>query len=175
MANGSSNDSSTSRGVKELSHSKGGLFQSNSIRRLHLYIQCPSNVFTLYLHLPSQTVKRFLKLIQYSFHFREPDSVLGSPRLAASAGSGDLGAPNVKGRWTSADRFLQSPLHTSGRFSMYHTCLRHYLMATPSAVLNNAPDPHLRNPGVQTWKPRFDARRITFWASKDQKVTGSES
>src|SRR6266516_532598 len=31
MANGSSNDSSTSRGVKELSHSNGALFQSNSI------------------------------------------------------------------------------------------------------------------------------------------------
>src|SRR6266508_1450987 len=32
MAKGSSNDSSTSRGVKELSHSDGVLLQSNSIR-----------------------------------------------------------------------------------------------------------------------------------------------
>src|SRR6267378_5248189 len=50
MANGSSNDSSTSRGVKELSHSKGALYQSNSIGGLIVNqtpMQCNYIVFTL--------------------------------------------------------------------------------------------------------------------------------
>src|SRR6266516_4167966 len=49
MANGSSNDSSTSRGVKELSHSKGALYQSNSIGGLIVNqtpMQCNYIVFT---------------------------------------------------------------------------------------------------------------------------------
>ena len=49
MANGSSNDSSTSRGVKELSHSNGVLFQSNSIMGLIVNqtpMQCNYIVFT---------------------------------------------------------------------------------------------------------------------------------
>src|SRR6267378_8527775 len=50
MAKGSSNDSSTSRGVKELSHSKGALFQSNSIGGLIVNqtpMQCHYNVITV--------------------------------------------------------------------------------------------------------------------------------
>src|SRR5437016_3498574 len=49
MANGSSNDSSTSRGVKELSHSKGALYQSNSIGGsivIQTPMQCNDIVFT---------------------------------------------------------------------------------------------------------------------------------
>src|SRR6266542_4446039 len=49
IANGSSKDSSTSRGVKELSHSKGALFQSNSIVGLIVIqtpMQCNYIVFT---------------------------------------------------------------------------------------------------------------------------------
>src|SRR6185312_7930483 len=49
-ANGSSNDSSTSRGVKELSALRGELFQSNSIKSRyvpHSPMQCPYIVFTL--------------------------------------------------------------------------------------------------------------------------------
>src|SRR5437868_5894636 len=51
MAKGSSKDSSTSRGVKELSHSNGGLFQSNSISLIvnQSAIQCDYNVFTSHL------------------------------------------------------------------------------------------------------------------------------
>ena len=43
IANGSSKDSSTSRGVKELSHSKGALFQSNSIGG----VNCISNAHAM--------------------------------------------------------------------------------------------------------------------------------
>src|SRR5256885_16379724 len=50
-ANGSSNDSSISCSVKELSRLKGGLFQSNSMLLAGMSIQRPCNVFTLYLHL----------------------------------------------------------------------------------------------------------------------------
>src|SRR5438046_4684622 len=49
IAKGSSKDSSTSRGVKELSHSKGVLFQSNSIVWLIVNqtpMQCNDNVIT---------------------------------------------------------------------------------------------------------------------------------
>src|SRR6266480_828228 len=49
IAKGSSKDSSTSRGVKELSHSKGVLFQSNSIVWPIVYqtpMQCNDNVIT---------------------------------------------------------------------------------------------------------------------------------
>src|SRR6516225_398531 len=49
-AKGSSNDSSISCNVKELSRLKGGLFQSNSIV-VQLYIVCPCNVFTMYLRI----------------------------------------------------------------------------------------------------------------------------
>src|SRR5437867_3767048 len=49
-AKGSSNDSSISRRVKELSRLKGGLFQSNSIGA-QLYVKRPCNVFTLYLRM----------------------------------------------------------------------------------------------------------------------------
>jgi hypothetical protein len=48
-ANGSSNDSSTSRCVKELSGLSGELFQSNSIKSRFVTqtpMQCPYNVFT---------------------------------------------------------------------------------------------------------------------------------
>src|SRR2546426_571261 len=49
IAKGSSNDSSTSRGVKELSHSKGVLLQSNSMGSLTVYqtpMLCNYIVFT---------------------------------------------------------------------------------------------------------------------------------
>src|SRR5438552_2922096 len=49
IANGSSNDSSTSRGVKEPSHSEGALFQSNSILGRIVNqtpMQCNDNVIT---------------------------------------------------------------------------------------------------------------------------------
>src|SRR5258707_5203800 len=49
-AKASSNDSSISCSVKELSRLKGGLFQSNSIPA-QLCIQSPCNVFTLYLRM----------------------------------------------------------------------------------------------------------------------------
>src|SRR6516164_25867 len=49
IAKGSSNDSSISVNVKELSRLKGGLFQSNSILA-QLYIVRPCNVVTMYLH-----------------------------------------------------------------------------------------------------------------------------
>src|SRR5690242_12998046 len=50
IAKGSSNDSSISCRVKELSRLKGGLFQSNSIE-VQLYIVRPCNVVTMYLHM----------------------------------------------------------------------------------------------------------------------------
>src|SRR5437764_4710677 len=49
IANGSSKDSSTSRGVKEPSHSEGALFQSNSILGRIVNqtpMQCNDNVIT---------------------------------------------------------------------------------------------------------------------------------
>src|SRR6266404_1814595 len=61
-ANGSSNDSSISCNVKELSRLKGGLFQSNSILSAGMYFQRPCNVFTLYLHGSTGIVNRL-------FHF----------------------------------------------------------------------------------------------------------
>src|SRR5438094_7114645 len=57
-ANGSSNDSSISCSVKELSRLKGGLFQSNSILSAGMYFQRPCNVFTLYLHGSTGIVNR---------------------------------------------------------------------------------------------------------------------
>src|SRR2546428_12111723 len=55
-ANGSSNDSSISCSVKELSRLKGGLFQSNSMLLAGMSIQRPLNVFTLYLHIGVRVV-----------------------------------------------------------------------------------------------------------------------
>src|ERR1041385_2176038 len=63
IAKGSSNDSSISCKVKELSRLKGGLFQSNSIE-LQLYIVCPCNVFTMYLHMAAQVSTGFFWITQ---------------------------------------------------------------------------------------------------------------
>src|SRR6516162_9798043 len=56
IAKASSNDSSISCRVKELSRLKGGLVQSNSIA-VQLYIVRPCNVVTLYLHIGKDGVK----------------------------------------------------------------------------------------------------------------------
>src|SRR5580765_5629093 len=69
-AKGSSNDSSISCRVKELSRLKGGLFQSNSILAVQLYIESPCNVFTMYLRMGRGFVNRFVDFTGISGFWR---------------------------------------------------------------------------------------------------------
>ena len=58
-ANGSSNDSSTSRGVKELFHSNGGFSQSNSIgRRLNGLAPPIHGIYNVITHTPGKQSRR---------------------------------------------------------------------------------------------------------------------